>query len=626
MQNSNSKKLIVCSLFAVFPFISFAQDAATNTPPLASSTEPISQSQPTTINLVSGRILVGNESGVATPSPLIYVKDSGVFSVGYNDSNVLAAAGLLDLNGIARFATDTVTIFAPAGLNIIGSGCFAINGTCLSTSTFVSSTPAQNYQHAAQIYAWGDSITRGNTTHGGSWVGMLEEATEIRIINKGIGGDSSTGIANRMITTPTSGDFPAIIWAGRNSINTPALVVSEIDRMVAHLKHGNYVVLSILNGAGEGVGTENYQTIKSINDQLKQKHGDKFLDIRAHLIAKNDPNNTQDVQDAAADIVPTSLRFDFIHPNLKGNQYIAEFLRSKLDTITNIQDAASKIPSVTSLNKKSVSFAGDSLNFGRNLLITYDDLNFMNASSGPNNLNIGLNSLVSNTLGRVNAAFGNNALARNTTGTNNVAIGNQALMFNTTASNNTGIGASALQANTTGSSNLAIGGLTLSRNTTGLDNLALGGYAMFANTTGGGNFAIGNYSLSTGTSTSNNTAIGHMNLRFLETGSANLAIGYKVAQALKTGSNNVLIGSNIVTPTSLSNVLNIGNILYGDLLKRKVSIGTSTQIHTLDINGPVGVGSSAQPTGITLYDKTTKTPVCVEIASGQLITTAGFCK
>jgi len=233
-----------------------------------------------------------------------------------------------------------------------------------------------------------------------------------------------------------------------------------------------------------------------------------------------------------------------------------------------------------------------------------------------NNIAIGMTALYSNDVesgghsGNYNNAIGYHALAFNTAtggigggaGSKNNAIGYLALNINTATgiyagSWNNAIGAIALASNTgsgtnSGSYNNAIGFGSLYSNTgngaeAGSYNNAIGykalhsnvsttqygasynnaiGYQALYKNTGSGNTAIGSYAFG---STSNTIS-----------GSFNVALGYGVGSTtLTSGSNNILIGTSSLVDTATagqSNFLNIGNLIYGEMSGKAVSIGSAT--------------------------------------------------
>ena len=118
--------------------------------------------------------------------------------------------------------------------------------------------------------------------------------------------------------TAATRDQVNIIWSGRNNYTDESQVLADIAAMVAYLNNDNYLVLSILNGSGEGSGTAAYQAIADLNTKLSQTYGDKYLDVREALVKSYSSASAQDQSDYADDIVPTSLRADAIHLNNKG--------------------------------------------------------------------------------------------------------------------------------------------------------------------------------------------------------------------------------------------------------------------------------------------------------------------
>ncbi|MCD6099627.1 MAG: hypothetical protein J7K33_03485 [Candidatus Marinimicrobia bacterium] len=45
----------------------------------------------------------------------------------------------------------------------------------------------------------------------------------------------------------------------------------------------------------------------------------------------------------------------------------------------------------------------------------------------------------------------------------------------------------------------------------------------------------------------------------------------------------------------------------------------------IDEKGNLSLGTPTHPTGITIYDKDTNQPYCIEIKSGKIISTPGEC-
>ncbi len=235
-------------------------------------------------------------------------------------------------------------------------------------------------------------------------------------------------------------------------------------------------------------------------------------------------------------------------------------------------------------------------------------------TSGSYNTGLGVNTLNANTSGTQNVAIGYNALYTNvakqgsvaigygamryadstatSSYTQNTAIGYQALYGSSTAANNTGganvaVGSSALYNNTSGGFNVATGVLSLRNNTTGFNNVGVGYGSLFANTTGVYNVALGSGALGAAD------------------GSQNTAIGYMAGYNLTSGSGNIFIGDQVQpSSSSVSNQLNIGDAIYGDLSNGSIGIGDSTPDARLVV---VGLGSSSATTNLSLVNSSAAT-------------------
>jgi hypothetical protein len=114
-----------------------------------------------------------------------------------------------------------------------------------------------------------------------------------------------------------------------------------------------------------------------------------------------------------------------------------------------------------------------------NLFNSVNTLNGLKLSLGSgnvaNNIAIGDDSLLGNTVGFQNTAVGDSTLKANTTGDNNTAIGRIALFSNVIGDNHTAIGTAALSL-ATGNTNTCVGYLSGSSITTGSKNTILGSY------------------------------------------------------------------------------------------------------------------------------------------------------
>lgn len=235
--------------------------------------------------------------------------------------------------------------------------------------------------------------------------------------------------------------------------------------------------------------------------------------------------------------------------------------------------------------------------------------------SGDRNVAFGPFSLCRNTVGRNDIAIGADTLWMNINGCDNVAISLAALSENIDGNDNIGIGKGAGASNKHGSGIIAIGRSALTY-LEGDDAVAIGRWSCFANTkhgnvgigpysqrfneSGFGNTSVGKNSLVNPIGGDYNTAVGEDSGASVKNGNAtvseNTLIGFGTGKSLISGGNkNTLIGTlagagitsgekNIMigrateplNPTD-NNKLNIGDFLYGDLLYRRLMVGTKRE-------------------------------------------------
>jgi hypothetical protein len=105
----------------------------------------------------------------------------------------------------------------------------------------------------------------------------------------------------------------AILWIGRNDSGTPSTVMANIAACYAWLKvrYKRVLVMTVLNGLGEGTGTTAHTNITTIASDIMSTYPDAF-DIRSWLIssglgAASITPTTLDTLDIANDIPPASL-------------------------------------------------------------------------------------------------------------------------------------------------------------------------------------------------------------------------------------------------------------------------------------------------------------------------------
>lgn len=206
--------------------------------------------------------------------------------------------------------------------------------------------------------------------------------------------------------------------------------------------------------------------------------------------------------------------------------------------------------------------------------------------------------------------------------TNNgcVGIGDSALHFMSKGSHNTAIGWQALNnlngiTGSQGEKNTLVGSRAGELISTGSSNIGIGQNVFYKNgeipqISGNGNIAIGAATTTIGVLGSledgaNNISIGRESGLLIDEGDENIVLGYQAGQKIQDGNNNILIGSstgsdatdgitsgsdNILIGNGVNastddanGELNIGNLLYGNLLSMRISIGNATPANTFNV-------------------------------------------
>jgi lysophospholipase L1-like esterase len=184
------------------------------------------------------------------------------------------------------------------------------------------------------ITTWGDSLTDGQPfTRAESYPTQLSALFPNRVVtNEGIGGETSTQIVVRLLADTTHRHDITILWMGRNNLEDPSGIRSDVAKAVRALATSHFVVLAILNGdfyGTEAKGAPGYDNIIALNTSFALAYPRNYLDIRSYLVSLYDPTNPQDVQDHLRDIPPSSLRahwnggIDLLHLSPEANAKVA---------------------------------------------------------------------------------------------------------------------------------------------------------------------------------------------------------------------------------------------------------------------------------------------------------------
>lgn len=185
------------------------------------------------------------------------------------------------------------------------------------------------------IALWGDSLTFGTgaDTVAGKYPNRLGGLfmPPRQVFNGGVGGETSSQVAARMLTDDAHRDWIAVIWAGRNNYRSCDTVLADIDAMTTHLRSGRFLVLSIPTAAlaPEFSGAPEFEAIMTLDTALRDRFAVRFVDIRAVLIAEGlarlGPTPiAQDLVDIGHGVPPSGMRADHVHLNDSGQAVVAQ--------------------------------------------------------------------------------------------------------------------------------------------------------------------------------------------------------------------------------------------------------------------------------------------------------------
>lgn len=171
------------------------------------------------------------------------------------------------------------------------------------------------------IDLWGDSLTASGYS-GNMKQTYFPSGRNVR--NMGIGGETSTQIATRMLADPAGKNHLTIIWAGTNNPTAESTVMADIAAMVATLTTSRFIVMTPIVGEDPTMyaGQPNRALLDSLIANIAATYPNNYIDILELLINQYNPGIPQDVIDFGHRIVPSSLRVDTIHLTSAGNGFV----------------------------------------------------------------------------------------------------------------------------------------------------------------------------------------------------------------------------------------------------------------------------------------------------------------
>lgn len=482
----------------------------------------------------------------------------------------------------------------------------SLDSRYLNVSNVATSTEITSTENSYNVACWGNSLTAASNLaqdFTNSFPSVLATLSGRVVYNGGIGGESSTQIATRMLAATDKYSSSVIIDAGRNNFASSSTVLADIASMVAALGHTRYVVLAIVNGAGEGNPSTAYTQITSLNATLASTYGANYLDIRSYLVSQYNSGIPQDVTDHTADIPPSSLRTDAIHYTAAGYSLWANYIYSQKASIlfptiskpvyaSDISGINNKKTSGDFIQRLNVSGGGITPSMAPTIVTNGTFAGNITGWTSGGNWAYGTNSALhtagstatfTQALTTANGAyyFASFQVSGSTVGTVNMTLGAFLGGITSTAGSNItytcgffGTGTSAtLTFTPTSTFDGAIKNVTVQamyglnnatppvftiNNTAGNDtipfeirasqqslfNYALGFRSMLNNVTGNNNLTFGHFAMNHNLTGSNNIAIGKNSMYTNVSGNNNVAIGLGNLGNIRSGTDNIAIGYN----------------------------------------------------------------------------------
>jgi hypothetical protein len=204
--------------------------------------------------------------------------------------STLTTAHSVTLTGLTP---DTLYDFQLVSVSTTGASLFGANMTGLT------------------VWAWGDSLTLGyGDLTQNTYPLYLATQIGVSVNNEGIGGATSTQIAQAMLSTPAS--FTAgncsVIWSGANNHNAVSTVLADITSMVDALASpACFLVMGDINDEMSPKGSLDYNSVLSTNQSLAAQYPAHYLNIRQLLVQAYNPALALDQQSFAEDIPAYSL-------------------------------------------------------------------------------------------------------------------------------------------------------------------------------------------------------------------------------------------------------------------------------------------------------------------------------
>jgi lysophospholipase L1-like esterase len=179
------------------------------------------------------------------------------------------------------------------------------------------------------IQAWGNSLTLGlGSSTGNDYPSVLARLFGTTTVgNSGIGGETSIQITNRITLNFNRRGYGNILEMGRNNPTATDQIMADLNTSTRRLG-GHCLYLGVLKGKaaidGGGDSQAVFDAIDDVNNRMRVKYRERFLDLNALLVAAGGPLGPfPDATAFAHGYPPPGIRYDNLHPNDAGYNIMA---------------------------------------------------------------------------------------------------------------------------------------------------------------------------------------------------------------------------------------------------------------------------------------------------------------
>ncbi|MBW9092504.1 hypothetical protein JNB62_02270 [Microbacterium jejuense] len=111
-----------------------------------------------------------------------------------------------------------------------------------------------------------------------------------------------------------------VLWVGRNNFRDVRTVISDLSAMIARLKTGRFLVLTVLHGGDDHPRSTTGRAITTLNAAISMTWKDHVLDVDEEL------RRIHAAPGETASVVPARIRKDAVHLTAEGQGTVSELI------------------------------------------------------------------------------------------------------------------------------------------------------------------------------------------------------------------------------------------------------------------------------------------------------------